>query len=158
VSENSYDRLPEAMREHARAYVERHQPVGGFLTAVLSNDLVNAIGRADAENVLYMAEWAMWLWNDIPAPCWGSPEKVRAWLRHEDPPQDDEPHIWEVTFSAAFHVRVEADTEAEAEAMATTVAIRANEQFAAVSGIADDDTVIHTDDIVRIERQEGEAS
>lgn len=78
-----YDRLPAAMREPARAYVEDHQPVGGFLTAVLSNSLVDAFGRADDENRMFMAEWALWLWNDIPGKCWGSPEKVEAWLDEE---------------------------------------------------------------------------
>jgi hypothetical protein len=79
VSENKYDRLPEAMREHARDYVERHLEVGNFLTAVLCNDLVNAFGYADRENLAAMHDWVLWVWNDIPSACWGSPEKVRAW-------------------------------------------------------------------------------
>lgn len=75
-----YDRLPEAMRERARDYVERHQPVGHFLTAVLENNLVNAIGAADAENRAAIEDWALWLFNDIPSACWGSRAKVEAWL------------------------------------------------------------------------------
>jgi hypothetical protein len=82
---NRYDRLPEHMREHARAYVEEHQPVGNFLAAVLANDLVDAFGRADADNRAAMADWAKWLWNDIPSACWGSREKVEAWLGHDEP-------------------------------------------------------------------------
>lgn len=78
-----YDRLPEAMREHARAYVEDHHPVGGFLTAVLSNSLIDAFGLADEENRAAMADWALWLWNDIPSACWGSRAKVEAWLEEE---------------------------------------------------------------------------
>ena len=76
----NYDMLPEHMQEPARAYVEEHQPVGDFLKAVLCNDLVNAFGRADGINKAAMAQWAQWLWNEAPSPCWGSLEKVRAWL------------------------------------------------------------------------------
>jgi len=79
----TYDRLPEAMREHARAYIEERHPVGGFLRAVLENDLVNAFGRADPENRAAMADWALWLWNDIPSQSWGSRAKVEAWLKPE---------------------------------------------------------------------------
>ena len=79
MSENKYDRLPEAMQEHARDYVEKHQEVGGFLTAVLSNDLVGAFARADRDNLAAMGDWTLWLFNDIPSACWGTPEKVRAW-------------------------------------------------------------------------------
>jgi len=79
-----YDRLPEIMQPHARDYVERHQPVGGFLTAVLSNDLVGAFGAADPDNRAAMHDWCLWLWNDIPGKCWGSRAKVEAWLHDED--------------------------------------------------------------------------
>ena len=81
MSENKYDRLPEVMQPHVRAYVEEHQPVGGFLFAVLSNNLVDAFGKADPDNRAAMREWCLWLWNDIPGKCWGSPEKVEAWLK-----------------------------------------------------------------------------
>jgi len=77
---NKYDRLPEAMRPHARDYVERHLPVGGFLYAVLSNNLVDAFGHADKDNRAAMGDWVLWLFNDIPSKCWGSEDKVDAWL------------------------------------------------------------------------------
>lgn len=77
-----YDRLPEHMREPARAYVEHHQPTGDFLRAVLSNNLVDAFGKADADNRAAMGDWAHWLWNDIPAKCWGSASRVAAWTAY----------------------------------------------------------------------------
>jgi hypothetical protein len=82
VSENKYDRIPEDMREDARDYVEDHEPVGGFLYAVLTNDLVNAFGYADPDNRAAMHDWCLWLFNDIPSKCWGSKEKVEAWLAY----------------------------------------------------------------------------
>lgn len=50
---------------------------------MLENDLVNAFGRADPENRAAMADWALWLWNDIPSQSWGSRAKVEAWLKPE---------------------------------------------------------------------------
>ena len=82
MSENKYDRLPEVMQPHARAYVENHESVGGFLTAVLSNNLVDAFGYADPDNRAAMHDWCMWLFNDIPSACWGSPLKVARWLEY----------------------------------------------------------------------------
>lgn len=79
----NYDMLPDHMREHAREYVEQGASVGDFLFAVLSNDLVGAFGRADATNKAAMAQWARWLYNEAPSRCWGSPEKVRAWLEEK---------------------------------------------------------------------------
>lgn len=82
ISEHvDYSMLPEHMRAGARDYVERRHPnVGGFLRAVLENDLVEAFGRADEINAAAMRDWAAWLFNEAPANCWGSPDKVRAWL------------------------------------------------------------------------------
>lgn len=75
-----YDRLPEHMREGAAEYVERRLPPGGFMYAVLCNDLTGAIGKADEDNLAAIVQWAHWLWWDIPSQCWGSPAKVEAWL------------------------------------------------------------------------------
>ena len=76
----NYDRLPEHMREAARAYVEHGRPPGDFLTAVLCNNLVEAAGRADEENQRALFAWAGWLHNEVPMDAWGSPEKVREWI------------------------------------------------------------------------------
>lgn len=75
-----YARLPAYMEAPARRYIENGINPGGFLTAVLCNDLVGAFARADSANHAHMHEWAKWLHNDIPAPAWGSPEKVKAWI------------------------------------------------------------------------------
>ena len=84
----SYDRLPEHMRESARAYVEHGRPPGDFLTAVLCNNLVEAAGRADEENQRALFAWAGWLHNEVPMPAWGSPEKVRDWVAQHAPREE----------------------------------------------------------------------
>lgn len=76
----NYGRLPEHCREGVRLYVEEGVPVGDFLTAVLENNLVEAFARADEVNAERMRDYADFLWNEAPSPCWGSGEKVAKWL------------------------------------------------------------------------------
>lgn len=76
-----YDRLPEHMRETARLYVENGYQGGSFFTAVVSNDLRGAFANADDVNAAAMREWVMWLYNDAPCGCHGSPEHVREWIK-----------------------------------------------------------------------------
>lgn len=57
-----------------------HEKKGGFLMAVFSNDLREAIARADGDNRVVMLQILGYCHNEIPSPCWGSPEKVKAWL------------------------------------------------------------------------------
>lgn len=75
-----YSMLPEHMQEVARDYVEKGYEPGGFLFAVLSNDLVDAFGRADAINRAAMGAWAVWLLNEAPSTCWGSAERIHRWV------------------------------------------------------------------------------
>ncbi len=77
----SYDRLPEHMRDAARRYIEDRIAPGGFLTAVLENNLAEAFGRADRINSKHIGDWVHWLYWDIPSEAWGSPEAVGTWLQ-----------------------------------------------------------------------------
>jgi poly-D-alanine transfer protein DltD len=75
-----YTGLPKHMRDGAHLYIEHGVEPGGFLRAVLSNQLVEAFGRADETNRVAMFGWAMWLYNECPRDAWGSPAKVDAWI------------------------------------------------------------------------------
>jgi hypothetical protein len=75
-----YEHLPEGLRGGMNRYIEHRVPPGNFLTAVLSNDLRRACERADDVNRHLLFEIVGWLYNEAPSPCWGSPEKVAAWL------------------------------------------------------------------------------
>jgi hypothetical protein len=77
-----YTKLPPHMRTGAELYVEHGVLSGGFLRAVLENDLVKAFGAADGLNTYAMPDWASWLYNDAPSDSWGSPEKVKSWCEH----------------------------------------------------------------------------
>lgn len=72
--------IPGYMQEGLVRYVVNHRPTGGFLTAVLSNDLKRACSSADDENKIKIWSYAFWLFNYAPQQCWGSPENVDAWL------------------------------------------------------------------------------
>ena len=52
---------------------------GDFLRAVLSNDLMGAVGRADEYNRLTLWVIVSYVYNVLPSICHGSPEKVAAW-------------------------------------------------------------------------------
>lgn len=76
-----YDRVPvDYMADGLQRYIEHGVPPGSFMTAVLCNDLMDAAGRADDTNRRYLFEWAGWLYNYAPPACYGSPEKVKAWI------------------------------------------------------------------------------
>lgn len=76
----SYEGLPEHIRGGIKRYIEEKIPPGGFLTAVLSNDLVRSFASADHVNRHMMFDIVKWLYNEAPKNCWGSPERVKAWL------------------------------------------------------------------------------
>ena len=65
-------------------YVTLHVPTGDFLRGVLSNNLLESFELADDENLAALHEIVMYIYNEIPSRCWGSPEKVKAWLGERD--------------------------------------------------------------------------
>ena len=62
-------------------YVKDRIPTGGFLEAVLCNNLKEAVGRADTQNLKDIKEIVQYCYWEIPSVCWGSPEEVKAWLK-----------------------------------------------------------------------------
>ena len=78
--EGEYAAIPKDMQEGMTQYVENRTEPGGFLSAVIRNDLLDAACRADKHNLLLIKEYAQWFYNVAPSGCAGSPEKMRAWL------------------------------------------------------------------------------
>lgn len=72
--------VPDYMTSAAEAYINEGKPPGGFLMAVLTNDLVGAVGGADMQNRESIVAWTQWLYNDIPSRAWGSQEAVNEWI------------------------------------------------------------------------------
>jgi hypothetical protein len=75
-----YESIPEHTQGALRRYVENGLEPGGFLTAVLCNDLMGAIGRADWRNAAALKEIAQFVYNEIPGNCWGSYVKMVAYM------------------------------------------------------------------------------
>lgn len=83
ANETRYLRLDPGLVEALKRYVENRCPTGDFLEAVLSNDLREAFGRADEHNRETMFEIVCYCWNELPAVCWGSRERVKDWLKND---------------------------------------------------------------------------
>lgn len=76
---NTY-KIPGYMLEILTRYIEDGTPTGGFLRAVLENNLKEALIRADDHNFRNLQAYVVYLYNNAPATCWGSPERVKAWI------------------------------------------------------------------------------
>ena len=77
--------IPEYMMAGITRYIEKHQPSGDFLMAVFRNDFNEACARADPVNAANLKAYMGYLNNEAPSACWGSPEKVKAWLETKGP-------------------------------------------------------------------------
>lgn len=75
--------IPSYMWGGVKRYMVDRIPPGDFLTALFSNDLMEAFGRADDENQSNMRRYCQFLYNYAPRGSYGSPENVRAWLKGE---------------------------------------------------------------------------
>ena len=53
---------------------------GHFLTAIIDNDLREAVGRADKGNMANLPAFVAYFHNEAPRSCWGSPLHRLAWL------------------------------------------------------------------------------
>ena len=73
--------IPDYMRDGITLYVEHGILPGSFMTAVLENKLVQAVGHADDTNSRLLKNYAMFLYNEMPSQSWGSPEKVDKWAK-----------------------------------------------------------------------------
>ncbi len=73
-------RISDHMLDSLRRYIEKRSPVGGFLTAVIQNDLRMAVTRADDNNLRNLPAFISYLYNEAPSQCWGSKEKVEKWV------------------------------------------------------------------------------
>lgn len=76
--------LPAYMAPGIWRYLEHHISPGSFLAAILSNDFMGAVRRADYANSLCLREWASFLYNDLPFDCHGSRRKYLEWLAERD--------------------------------------------------------------------------
>jgi hypothetical protein len=80
VNDPQYRAIPSYILTSLYDYVEHHSAPGHFLTAILSNDLFAAFGRADRDAQNAIGLLITFIHNNVRTDCYGSPEKVSAWL------------------------------------------------------------------------------
>lgn len=71
--------IPQHTHDAIRRYLDYGYQPGSFLTSVLSNDLIGAVGYADEINIQYIPDIVRWLQINVPSYAWGSPEAVRLY-------------------------------------------------------------------------------
>jgi hypothetical protein len=74
-----YDRIPPRHMDSLELWIAYGIEPGDFLVAVLSNDLRNAVRRADERNLELIPIYVNWLTAYAPMSCWGSPAAVESW-------------------------------------------------------------------------------
>jgi len=84
--------MPEATLECIKAFVFDGTMPGGFVLALLTNNLRDAIGKGDPGNLEALKASVLFCHWEIPGNCWGSVAAVERWmeLRAESGPWNEE--------------------------------------------------------------------
>lgn len=78
--DGDYAQIPPHMQEAIRRYVVQGLKPGGFLCAVIQNDLKMAVFQADDVNEPLIPLYVRWFYNHAPSACSGSPDHMQKWL------------------------------------------------------------------------------
>lgn len=73
--------IPSHMRGGILRFFNDRIPPGHFLSAVINNDLREAVSRADDTNKHCLPNYIEWLYSHAPAGSWGHGDAVRDWLK-----------------------------------------------------------------------------
>jgi hypothetical protein len=76
--------IPHHTKYQIDEYVNDKMPPGDFLYAVLTNNLAEAVFKADDTNLFCLKDIVLYVYNHIPSVCWGTPEKVEEWLNPQE--------------------------------------------------------------------------
>jgi len=80
ISKNDYGLIPERIMSNLIHYIKGEEEPGGFLYSVLSNDLFQAVGRADKEMLPLIPLLVHYIYWEAPGNCHGSPETIHEWI------------------------------------------------------------------------------
>jgi len=110
-------------------WIERGTSPGGFLTAVLCNDLAKAVSKADDRNVELIPNYVRLLYNHAPMDCWGDDETVDNWRHGLHLRGQGGPREWRVKITKVVHEHYDAEATvlARTEAAARTMASELND-------------------------------
>ena len=71
--------IPDYMRGGIIRYVLHGIPPGGFLSAVISNDLSGAVLKADRANINLLDSYASFFRNNVPSSSHGHQNAMNDW-------------------------------------------------------------------------------
>jgi len=74
--------IPDRMMDGITRYIERGVIPGSFLQAVITNNLAEAVGQADHENINNLPAFVNYFYQHAPSACWGSQEKMQSWANN----------------------------------------------------------------------------
>jgi hypothetical protein len=78
-----FTRIRHDIRSALDRYAKDGCPVGDFLQAVLANDLMDALGRADDYNRETIWDICGYVYNEMPSGCHGSRAAYRDWIANK---------------------------------------------------------------------------
>ena len=76
----NYTILPDHIQSRAKLYIEEGIPPGDFLQQVICNKLKESFMYADDINQMRMFDIVKFFYNEAPLNCWGSKERMEAWI------------------------------------------------------------------------------
>lgn len=76
--------IPDRMMDGIERYIKYGVIPGDFLKAIICNDLKEAIGQADDENINNLPAYVGYFYNEAPADCWGNHKKMIVWVNKRD--------------------------------------------------------------------------
>lgn len=83
MNKANWSLIPEHCRAGLREWIENGVVPGGFLCAVLENDLSRAVQRADMTNRKALPDYVTFLYTYAPRGSWGSPRNMEKWAAHQ---------------------------------------------------------------------------
>jgi len=88
-----YPTAPIHILDAITDYANNHTPHGHFVTAVLENNLSEAIFRADSNSLAGLEDIVRFVYWEIPHSSHGSVEKVNAWLKTKESLTEERNHV-----------------------------------------------------------------
>jgi hypothetical protein len=76
-----YSKIPEMVLDGLYDYFYRGYTPGGFLHAVLTNDLFGAFSTADADSKAQLEALLQFLHQEVPTICYKFEARVKYWVR-----------------------------------------------------------------------------
>lgn len=79
-----WQRVPAHLHEGLNDYLMGHHRPGDFLCAVLRNDLIAAVSRADDVSKPALPDIVAYLLACAPSPSFGSEKNFKEWLKERE--------------------------------------------------------------------------